>query len=172
MKKMVLIIICVIQTVMVDAQVPYPSSADTLPCGVRQRNYYYSSWYDTCYWYFVPEAYNRFPDDGELVSTFGPTNEVTSHFTRTIQQFADRPIRVKGMWAMVYQYGVDIGDLVLDSTRLPEYLSLYVRDTNEPPPINAPSDNFLVRVASARWDTAQPKMMCMKQTADERLPKN
>ena len=170
MKKIVLIIaMCVIQTVMVDAQVPYPPSTDTLPCGVRQRNYYYSSWFDTCYWYFVPEAFNKFPDDGERVATRDERNGNPAHTFDIFQQFATRTIRVKGIWAMVSQEkNVDIGNLVLDSTRLPEYIYLYRRDTNE---LLDSSDNFLVRVASTRWDTAQPKMMCMKQTADERLPK-
>ena len=159
---------CVLQTVMVDAQVPVPdpSTVDSLPCGCRQRNYYYSSWYDTCYWYYVPEACNMFPDEGERVATRWNTD-----YPDVIQQFADRPIKVKGLWAMVDHYGP--GYLVRDSVRLPEYLYIYVRDTNESLPQAGDSlDRWLVRVASVRWDTAQPKMMCMKQTADERLPKH
>ena len=30
-------------------------STDTLPCGQRQPHFYYSSWYDTAYWYWHPE---------------------------------------------------------------------------------------------------------------------
>ena len=155
---------CVLQTVMVVGQIPYPPSTDTLPCGERQRDYYYSSWYDTCYWYFVPEAFNKFPDEGESVAY----RDVTS-YQPVIQQFADRPIRVKGLWAMVDQ---SYPGLVSNPIRLPEYLHIYVRDTNKQLPEGVDADKWLVHVASARWDTAQPKMMCMKQTADERLPKH
>ena len=145
-------------------QIPYPST-DTLPCGERQRDYYYSSWYDTCYWYYIPEAANLFPDDGERVARLEVDNWETS---LVIQQFADRPIRIKGVWAMVHQ---GVPSLVSNPIRLPEYIYLYVRDTNLAISEDGKPDRWLVNVASVRWDTAQPKMMCMKQTADERLPK-
>ena len=57
---------------------------------------------------------------------------------------------------------------IMDTNRLPEYLYLYVRDTKVELPIPGKESYFLKRVASVRWDTAHPKLMCLIQDADGR----
>ena len=163
MKKTVLIIaMCVMQTAMAWGQTP---SRDTLPCGERQRDYYYSAWYDTCYWYFSPETYFMYPDVEPFVAVLQCTEGT---ITKTTQHFFPRRTRIKGLWAMVSQNGPR---LVLDTNRLPEYIYLYVRNPEGgAPTFTTSSNDFLLCVDSVRWDTAQPKMMCMRQTFDERKP--
>lgn len=168
MKKIVLIMVMsALLDMGASAQIVRPSR-DTLPCDMRHCDYYYSSWYDTNYWYFNPEAYSLFIKEGDDAAGLWPCNESDNycHITPYIQQFTPRAIRIKGMWAMVHPSGLGDRDVVLDSTRLPEYLSLYIRDTNEPLPIYE-QNYFLERIASARWDTATPKMMCMSRLADD-----
>ena len=171
MKRIVSIIaMIVLLTAEVCAQYPNQTpSRDTLPCGQRQRYHYYSSWYDTTYIYYSPETYRRYPEYGNIVGFHDEQNP----FTITLQawqQFAPRPIRIKGLWAMVSSRSYDASLHVLDTNRLPEYLYLYVRDTSkEIPTIDKPFSDFLIRVATVRWDTAHPKMMCLPQTADGRL---
>ena len=116
----------VLLTAEVCAQYPNQTpSRDTLPCGQRQRYHYYSSWYDTTYFYYSPETYRRYPEYGNIVGFHDEQNP----FTITLQawqQFAPRPIRIKGLWAMVSSRSYDASLHVLDTNRLPEYLYLYV----------------------------------------------
>ena len=157
----------------VKAQNPVSISTDTLPCGVRLPNYYYGRWYDTTGWYQDPDnwIWNPMSIDVHFIEEC-----YSDGFRwRAFQQYAPRPIRIKGLWAMVSQYaGPNPEDTttclpVRDSTRLPEYLYLYVRN-----PKVEDTDSymtyFLTRIATVRWDTAQPKMMCVQKTADGRFP--
>ena len=168
MKKTVLsmIMMLVLLSGAAQGQIPYPPSTDTLPCGERQRDYYYSEWYDTLDIYLRPDGYSytspSFPGDFVILGEFGGDKE-----HRWAQQFAGRRIRIKGLWAMVKQYGPPSNYVIRDSTRLPEYLYLGLR-VKEWPSSSYSTYNFLECMDSVRWDTAQPKMMCVKQTADGR----
>jgi hypothetical protein len=73
------------------------------------------------------------------------------------------------MVAQDANFGIAGNDPVADSTRLPEYLYLYLRDKRYETPDDDPI-HFLERIATVRWDTAQPKMMCLPSTADRHLP--
>ncbi|GEM_PF-2096533 len=173
MKKIVsLIAMAILLTAEVCAQ-QYPNqtpSRDTLPCGQRQRYHYYTSWYDTTYFHYSPETFRRYPEYGNIVG-FGDQTSLYYPELIAYQQFAPRPIRIKGLWAMVSSRTYDASLHVLDTNRLPEYLYLYVRDTSKPiPTVGKPSD-FLIRVATVRWDTAHPKMMCLPQAAYGQLGK-
>lgn len=62
----------------------------------------------------------------------------------------------------------DRGSL-LDSTKLPEYLYLYVRNPAvQMDTVTWDTNRWLLPVAHARWDTNQPKMLCIKKFADGR----
>ena len=169
MKKIVSIIaLAVLLTAEVAAQ-PRPSR-DTLPCGQRQRNHYYTAWLDTMDLYFHQPSHRYNPSHNNIIGLENATSSQT-HTMVTYKQYAPRPIRIKGLWAMLSQY-TPYGSLVSDTSRLPEYLYLYVRDTNEDPPTREkPSSYFLRRVATVRWDTARPKMMCIQQDAAGRFQK-
>ena len=169
MKKIVLIIVMsVMQTVAGIAQIPYPST-DTLPCGERQRDYFYSEWYDTVDFYLRPDCYSYssadFPND---FCSLQAVSEELPGYIRFFQQYAPRRLRIKGLWAMVRQYGLSSYNRIKDSTRLPEYLYLGLRTKDWPYPYYNTYDDYLEFVDSVRWDTAQPKMMCVMQTADGR----
>ena len=169
MKKIAsIIVMMVLLTVEVCAQSAqtFTPSRDTLPCSPRLRNHYYSSWYDTTYYYFSPETYQAYPDTHQHYYPYGRGK--FSIYVAT-QQFFPRPLRVKGMWAMVDHYHP--GRLVLDTNRLPEYLSLYVRDTNVAPTTGFFSTSYyLDRIATVRWDTARPRMMCLPRSPDHDYP--
>ena len=135
MKKIVLIIaMCVLQTMVAVGQIPYPPSTDTLPCGERQRNYFYSDWYDTTDIYLRPDNYHftspELSEDFIHLEGFG--GSTITEIIEWKQQFAPRRIRIKGLWAMVKQYGPRPGDTIKDSTRLPEYLYLGLRAKDWP----------------------------------------
>ena len=148
---------------------PTPSR-DTLPCGQRQRNYLYNIWYDTFDYYLRPYYYG---DDAAHVKSLLNwdwlrwDNRSNIFLTR---QYTPRPTRIKGLWAMLSHERIS-DEVVLDTNRLPEYLYLYVRDTNEDIPSSTDKPTYFVRrVATVRWDTAHPKMMCLKQDAEGILP--
>ena len=148
---------------------PTPSR-DTLPCGQRQRNYLYNIWYDTFDYYLRPYYYGN--DAAHVKSLLnwdwlGLNNRSNIFLTR---QYTPRPTRIKGLWAMLSHERIS-DEVVLDTNRLPEYLYLYVRDTNEDIPSSTDKPTYFVRrVATVRWDTAHPKMMCLKQDAEGILP--
>lgn len=167
MKRIISIIaVSVLLTIEVCAQAVAPSR-DTLPCGQRQRCYYYSKWYDTADWYLRPYCNGLYPSSD--IFGLGSASSSEYHWSNTVQQYAPRPIRVKGLWALLSK-DPPMGR-IMDTNRLPEYLYLYVRDTNVELPIPGKESYFLQRVASVRWDTAHPKMMCLIQDADGRWTK-
>jgi hypothetical protein len=166
-------------------QNPARVSTDTLPCGVRMPNYWYSDWYDTTPWYLYGSARDSIHvyNDGRDTYYFhwhpgrvgldGVCNEqgFPCDLTTVFEQYAPTPIRVKGLWVMLSQYAGDMmyqnngGNIypVLDSTRLPEDLYLYVPRAGAE---NTSTLYYLDRVATVRWDTAHPKMMCLQKTLD------
>ena len=177
MKKIVsLIAMAVLLTAELCAQsyTTWPTpSRDTLSCG-RQSNYYYSRWLDTTEYYLQP-PWNLWIRSGSNMWGSGAYNEINGCCDNCIyiqRNEVSRPIRIKGLWAMLEhnRRGEDwyYGDVyIVDTNRLPEYLYLYVRDTNvEIPSYEKPNSNFVRRVATVRWDTAQPKMMCIRQDAE------
>lgn len=170
MKKVVsIIVMIVLLTGEVCAQAVSPSR-DTLPCGQRQRGYFYTLWYDTADWYLRPAANYRGPEwlASSTDINFNKCSFEDSHLEMLLQQYTPRPIRIKGLWAMLSRDRPSYGNC--DTNRLPEYLYLYVRDTNVKPPTDGGSETyFLRRIASVRWDTAQPKMMCLPASADGNL---
>lgn len=57
MKKIILtIVMMAVALTALRAQYTTRISTDTMPCGVRQPNYYYSAWYDTTEWYLYGSA--------------------------------------------------------------------------------------------------------------------
>ena len=57
MKKiLVALILGVLLPQVAGAQRPARIATDTLPCGVRQPNYWYSDWFDTTDWYLYGSA--------------------------------------------------------------------------------------------------------------------
>ena len=183
-KTMILIAMAVLLPTVLPGQNPVRIATDTLQCGVRQPNYYYTHWYDTTDWYLYGSGldsihvynggrdtfyYHWTPHEVLFDHASGPR----SHYVYSTEQYAPRPIRIRGLWAMVSQnLGGDPEDPyylsyypLQDSSRLPEYLYLYVPKPDEGLPISIET-SFLERVASVRWDTAQPKMMCLQKTQD------
>ena len=87
MKKIVLIIVMSVLQTMVLAQIPYPPSTDTLPCGERQRDYFYSEWYDTSNFYLHPDDYNYTSPECPYIPV-GLGRVVGDGTIRCLQQFA------------------------------------------------------------------------------------
>ncbi len=187
-KRILLTLVSVLLAVVARGQNPARVSTDTLPCGVRQPHYYYTHWYDTADWYLYGSGldsihvynggrdtfyYHWTPHEVLFDRASGPQ----SHYVASMEQYSPRPIRIRGLWVMVSQNsGGDPEDPthlgwypVQDSTRLPEYLYLYVRKPGSELPIDVET-SFLERIATVRWDTAQPKMMCLQKTLDPAFP--
>ena len=95
----------------------------------RYRNYYYSSWYDSCY------------NAGLSCDFLGAINSPYPHMTG-IYQFTEEPLEIIGIAGGV------VTTEFADTTRVPEYFMLYDE-----------IDGRIVLVDSARWDTATPKIM-------------
>lgn len=87
MKKIILIIVMSVLQTMVLAQIPYPPSTDTLPCGERQRDYFYSEWYDTSNFYLHPDDYNYTSPECPYIPV-GLGRVVGDGTIRCLQQFA------------------------------------------------------------------------------------
>ena len=188
MKKIILTIVMMAAALTaLRAQYTTRISTDTMPCGVRQPNYYYSAWYDTTEWYLYGSALDSIHvyNDGRDtfyyhwspyhvgVAAVNNSHESPAGVDQTLvyQQYAPQPIRIKGIWAMVSQYAGPQPNLpdggnnfpILDSARVPEDFYLYVRNASGD---SVPNRILLDRVATLRWDTAQPKMMCIQKTLD------
>ena len=147
---------------------------DTLPCGQRQRNYFYNEWYDTADWFFHPDKYGfLITEDNNHLNPMSSYN-ADPNMVRVFQQYTDNPIRIRGLWALVSQEASGSPEhafpmYIIDSTRLPEYLYLYVRNPKVPrDSVTWDSTRWLLPVAHARWDTNQPHMICLPRTADGR----
>ena len=147
---------------------------DTLPCGQRQRNYFYNEWYDTADWFFHPDKYGYLiTEDNNHLNPMSSYN-ADPNMVRVFQQYTDNPIRIRGLWALVSQEASGSPEhafpmYIIDSTRLPEYLYLYVRNPKVPrDSVTWDSTRWLLPVAHARWDTNQPHMICLPRTADGR----
>ena len=153
---------------------------DTLPCGERQRNFFYSTWYDTSTFYLNPDDPYANNTNIRTVSFFGvfdyaPTSNMR---TQVYQQYSPDSIVIKGIWAMVSQDANGAPDCpynswfpVVDSSRLPEYFYLYVPNPKVDTSLLSEGDTarYLLRVATVRWDTAHPKMLCVQRSHDDRF---
>ena len=153
-------------------------TTDTLPC-TRQRNYAYTAgWYDTCFWYLDPKGaesaspYHQYPDPTFHCSTgqAGPGVPIYMCY----RHYTPEPLKIRGVWAMVSSSsnfpdpgrpGFPNASNVADSSKLPEYVYIHVRDTSVA--IDSfYASSYLKRIATQRWDTLQPKKMCIQRFAD------
>ena len=149
---------------------------DTLSCG-RQRNYAYTSgWYDTCAWYLDPKGSTQWwqmhPNPHFYESS--PSPGEGDRWYIAYRQHTSDSLSVRGIWAMEWDSPLlpDPGNEVprtipgiTNHTKLPEYVYLYVLDSSVAIDSIWPS-RFLKRIATARWDTLQPKTMCIQRFAD------
>lgn len=165
MKKNILFfVICILAVAGMRAQ-----DIDTLPCGQRVKDYYYQHWHDTSEFYLHPDT-NHINEYSVMLQGLGMAS-----VCRTIayQHYTDTPLRIRGLWALVSQdaegHGINHHVTILDSTKLPEYLYLYVRNPKvQMDSITFDTSRWLLPVAHARWDTNQPKMFCLQKFADGR----
>ena len=165
MKKAILIfVICILAGTGMHAQ-----DIDTLPCGQRVKNYFYPHWHDTSDVYLHPDRY-RVSDYTNAFETLGDADLPR---VMAYQNYTDTPLRIKGIWALVsqepYAHGMITPGRIIDSTRQPEYLYLYVRNPKvQVDTVTWDTNRWLLPVAHARWDTTEPKMLCLKKLADGR----
>ena len=165
-----------------------PDNLDTLPCDtLRQPNFYYNEWYDTSEWFLDPDKVSWFSEYSAWFRTFYesyPPDSARDHYSGVkftnlaFQTHTPNPIRVRGIWAMVSHKCYNPSapgsyDYVRTYDKLPEYAYLYQPDTSRDWTIYPTSDSawwvyHLTCLASARWDTLTPKMMCIPTTADAR----
>ena len=168
MKKTSLFILAIFLLLSVAQAQQVSPSRDTLPCGMRPPNHYYTYWYDTSAWYLYPDDHLISRNPNSNFAGFGYTSETYAALSHqyVYQQHVDYPLKIRGLWAMVKQYSPKRP--VIDTARLPEYLSLYIRDTTKP---TTPYQlgYIFTPIDSVRWDTAHPRMMCLSQTYDGRL---
>ena len=157
-------------------QAQYLPPSDTLPCFERQRTYHYSIWFDTALWFLHPKdgPWSQYGLE-EFVPTFNSTCG-NRQAVRLYQQYTSKPLKVKGLWAIVSQ-SEDYPDTtphssvypwpILNNTKLPEYLYLYTINPAEPKPSTVGIySHYLQRIAGARWDTLQPRAMCIPRFYD------
>lgn len=155
MKKTLLLLLLVVACI--DAAV-----AQTVVTG-RQRNHYYSSWYDTCYHYYScwlpspPYARSSYSSlEMENVphsGSSGPTRKVA------ITDYTDKPLTIKGIAVMLSNKGPLIPghpDCVIDSFDQ-EYVSIGYYDR---------ANNRMNILDSARWDTLTPKTWNLQLVED------
>ena len=159
--------------------------SDTTPCFERQRNYFYYTWFDTSRWYlnskdtlWFNHSQNECIPDWQYWLNY--INE-TADSTRTPRlhffgQYTSRPLKIKGLWAMVDKNPIEHDPRpILNYSRSAEYLYLYTVDSNEPyiDTVDWYYDSyFLKRINGARWDTNQPRMLCIPAYVDGHAPYN
>ena len=172
------IILTLLATLLLLAEVQ-AQTIDTLPCGERQRNFFYSTWYDTSTFYLNPDdpyANNTYLQKVSFHAIFN-YEAYNPYRTQVYQQYSPDSIVIKGIWAMVSQdangYPGEPSNFfnVLDSSRLPEYFYLYVPNPKVDTSLLEYGDTsrYLIRVATVRWDTAHPKMLCVQKCHDDRF---
>ncbi len=149
----------------------HAQTIDTLPCGQRERDFYYTEWYDTATYYLNPDdslVLMGSPNSVHFI-WYGNDNTPTGRPYVVFQQYTEDTLRIKGLWAMVSQ--TSSGDPYLHYSKLPEHLYLYIPN----PKVNTDTlsswdtASFLTRITTTRWDTAQPKMLCLTKTEDGRF---
>ncbi|MBR3436113.1 MAG: hypothetical protein IKG88_09565, partial [Bacteroidales bacterium] len=159
--------------------------SDTTPCFERQRNYFYYTWFDTARWYLNSKDTLWFnQSQNELIpqwlyhlnyinETADSTQTPSLHF---FGQYTSRPLKIKGLWAMVNKDPLETDPRpILNYSRSAEYLYLYTVDSNEPyiDTLDWYYDSyFLKRINGARWDTNQPRMLCIPAYVDGHAPYN
>ena len=124
MKKTSLFILAIFLLLSVAQAQQVSPSRDTLPCGMRPPNHYYTYWYDTSAWYLYPDDHLISRNPNSNFAGFGYTSETYAALSHqyVYQQHVDYPLKIRGLWAMVKQYSPKRP--VIDTARLPEYLSL------------------------------------------------
>jgi len=175
MKKIQTLAIFALLWVALPAQNYPPTNLDTLSCDtLRQPNFYYYEWFDTSGWFLDPDKVSWFSEYSVWFRTFYssyPPDSAWDHYSGVkstnfaFQTYTPNPIKVRGIWAMVSHKCYNPSepgsyDYVRDYDKLPEYTYLYLPDTS--------SGWALQCIATARWDTLTPKMMCIPTTADVR----
>ena len=101
----------------------------------RHLNYYYTSWYDSCY---------AAGDIAYVNGVWHPSSEIIDAF----YQYTNEPLEIIGIAVGVRR------TVFQDTTRVPEYVLL----------IDGVADSMqYVLIDSARWDTATPKIMMLEQ---------
>lgn len=138
MKKYVLLMLAVLCVEMAQAQL-----SDTVRH--RNRNYYYSHWYDTC---------NCMYNGTDPVTDPAQLHLYEIH-AFTWQEFAKadytpRPLELLGVAVMVDPSGFDNFHRYIDTNYGEEYVYVAYYDS---------ANNQMLRLDSARWDTLQPKTM-------------
>ena len=115
---------------------------------VRQRNYYYSSWYDECEGYGTDSAHWYFTS-----MDMGGTEQLNEGWKFAKLEYTPHRMAIKGLTAMIAISGRDVHNngFVATPIRLPEYMYLYQYD----PSITRDS---MLLLDSVRWDTAKPKI--------------
>ena len=159
--------------------------SDTTPCFERQRNYFYYTWFDTARWYLNSKDtlwFNQSQNElipqwlyhlNDINETPDSTQTPPLHF---FGQYTSRPLKIKGLWAMVDKNPLEHDRWpVSNYSRAAEYLYLYTVDSNEPyiDTVDWYYDSyFLKRINGARWDTNQPRMLCIPAYVDGHAPYN
>lgn len=126
----------------------------------RSPNYYYSSWYDTCDFFYNgvenPSAYVR-----TALARYG--TDRNNRLVHSDNTFGDT-LRVKGLSCMVwmpdssnYNPGVPTDEYLLSTDKLPEYMYLGSFDRKQ---------NEFIIADSIRWDTVTPKLMMLPRHLD------
>lgn len=117
-------------------------SQDTLFVGDRDPKYYYGGKTNYWDWWFLNVRSSEHNEWGDSITfrLVGWTRHGKSEFAKAVH--VDRPIKVIGV-ALAAE--TDINYPVAITTPLPDYAILY-----------HPDDTNMVKIASARWDTASP----------------
>ncbi len=146
----------------------------------RQRNYYYSDWYDTTLWYLHPDSFPYYMeyDGGDFMFMSWGTEQAQRPNAKryyAFENYTPKPLKIKGVAIMVSHIITNptnpdgyhsVQDHVWDSSKAPEAVYLYRYDSTETDTNVGP----LKLVDSARWDTLTPKWYRLQSTADGRWP--
>ena len=144
-------VVCLLLSLSSNAQT-YTLCSDCDTINGRDRNYYYSEWYDTCACYL----------NGQYDTTVSPLSNMSLDtpvqcygVVYAKQMLVSQPLKVKGIMAMVDIYAKHY--FFRDTIKLPEYVYLYQKIEN---------DSMLL-LDSARWDTIKPHYMKLRLYANE-----
>lgn len=141
---------------------------DTLtPRDGRLPGYHYTTWYDTCRWYCEPFSYRDHTEwpvyRQRWKCDYYYRGDYYSDQIMFQAEIPSRPIAVVGVgvWQVDTRVAPDFSylnhEIVLDTSRLPEYVFLVQRDEEKD------STYFL---DSVRWDTAAAKVLRLPVSCD------
>ena len=111
MKKTSLFILAIFLLLSVAQAQQVSPSRDTLPCGMRPPNHYYTYWYDTSAWYLYPDDHLISRNPNSNFAGFGYTSETYAALSHqyVYQQHVDYPLKIRGLWAMVKYHPLPAG---------------------------------------------------------------